>query len=91
VTRTDEETQLLQQFGANVRDLRVRAGITQEVLAERSGLHRTYVGSLERGERNVSLLNIYVLASALGCRPASLFDDGDTSQRTRQSGGNERP
>lgn len=52
-------------FGQRVRERRVQLGLSQEALAERSGLHRTYVGSLERGERNVALLNIVRLAAAL--------------------------
>ncbi len=48
-------------------------GLTQEALAERAGLHRTYVGAIERGERNVSLRNILRLATALDVAPADLF------------------
>lgn len=52
-------------FGRAVRRLRERLGLSQEELADRAGLHRTYVGGIERGERNVSLVNIGRLAHAL--------------------------
>jgi len=61
-------------FGRNLRRARQARGYSQEELAERAGLHRTYVGSVERGERNVSLKNIVALASALQIDPASLFE-----------------
>lgn len=48
-----------------MRSKRLAAGLSQEDLAHRAGLHRTYVGGIERGERNVALLNIYALADAL--------------------------
>jgi transcriptional regulator with XRE-family HTH domain len=52
-------------FGERLRQLRLERGHSQERLAQLAGLHRTYVGSVERGERNISLVNIYVLAVAL--------------------------
>lgn len=56
---------LLVRFGQRVREFRQQKGISQERLAELCGLHRTYVSSVERGERNISLLNIAKLATAL--------------------------
>lgn len=61
------------KFGENVRRLRKRAGFSQEVLADRTGLHRTYIGGIERGERNPSLENIVALADGLGCPIDELF------------------
>ena len=61
------------QFGDRIRTLRQPLGLSQEALAERAGLHRTYVGSIERGERNVSLENIHLLAEALGVPAAALL------------------
>jgi transcriptional regulator with XRE-family HTH domain len=55
-----------QRLAANIRAMRKKLGISQEELADLAGLHRTYVGSIERGERNVSIDNIERLARALG-------------------------
>lgn len=52
-------------FGARLRQERQRVGISQEDLADRAGLHRTYVGAVERGERNISLGSMVTLADAL--------------------------
>ncbi len=61
------------KFGAKVRKLRQARGLSQEAFADVCGLHRTYVGAIERGERNVSLENIEKIAKALGISIASLF------------------
>ncbi|MDQ6945281.1 MAG: helix-turn-helix domain-containing protein [Actinomycetota bacterium] len=63
-------------FGAQVRALRLSRGLSQEDLAEVAGLHRTYISSLERGQRNVSLDNIHVLARALQVSDAELLGGG---------------
>ena len=65
--------EVLTGFGQNVRRIRLKRGLTQEKLAELSGLHTNYIGGIERGERNVSVVNIARLALALTCRMADLF------------------
>jgi transcriptional regulator with XRE-family HTH domain len=71
---TAEERDRLQvTFGAALRDLRVAQGLTIEKLAEAAELHTNYVGSVERGERNISLFNIWRLAVALKVPAADLM------------------
>lgn len=62
-------------FGLKVRMRRFEIDITQEELAERADLHPTYVGSVERGERNIALENIIALARSLSCSPKDLMPD----------------
>lgn len=64
---------LLKRFGERLRDVRRRKGLSQEKLAELAGVHRTFVSSVERGERNISLLNIARLAKALDTTLAKLM------------------
>lgn len=68
----DEDSQALHVFGTRIRRLRQQRGLSQEGLAEASGLHRTYVGSVERGERNISLVNILRLAMTLSADAGEL-------------------
>jgi len=61
------------RFGRAVRKRRQELGLSQEELADRAGIHRTYVGDVERGERNIALQNIEKLAKALDVSISTLF------------------
>lgn len=63
-----------QRFGRRLANLRKKRGWTQEALSLESGLARSYVGGVERGQRNVSLVNICVLADTLSVPPSELMD-----------------
>ncbi|MBB55600.1 MAG: transcriptional regulator [Rhodospirillaceae bacterium] len=60
-------------FGEHLRTLRTQQGMTQESLADKAKLHPTYIGGIERGERNIGIDNIFKIAEALGISPADLF------------------
>lgn len=62
-------------FARNLREIRIKQGLSQEELADIAGLHRTYVGSVERGERNISIDNMERLASALKINIQELLND----------------
>lgn len=66
--------QELSKFGKRVRSLRMTKSLSQEQLAELSGLHRNYIGGIERGERNITLLNILRLSKALEISASELLD-----------------
>ncbi len=67
----------LELFGNRVRALRTQKGLSQEELADLCDLHRTYIGGIERGERNVGLINILIIAKALDVLPGELLRDFD--------------
>lgn len=68
------DTTLLKEFGQKVQKRRKELGISQEELAFRAGFHRTYIGMIERAERNITLSNIKRLANALQTNIKDLFD-----------------
>ena len=65
---------ILIKFGRRVRELRISQGYSQESFAAKCGLDRTYIGGIERGERNVALRNIQVISIALGITISELTD-----------------
>ena len=62
-----------ERFGQRCRELRTIAGLSQEELAERAKLDRSYIGGVERGQRNISLVNIHKIARALKLKPGDFF------------------
>lgn len=66
-------TDVKKQLGQKIKDLCLRAGYSQEELAGKAGLHRTYMSDVERGKRNVSVENIKKIADALGVNPSELL------------------
>lgn len=72
-----EAVDLNQRLGTNLRRYRTAVHLSQEVLAERCGLHRTYIGAIERGERNVTLATLAKIAAALQLDPLDLLAEQD--------------
>ena len=68
-----KSTPTRKQFGKKLRELREKAGLSQEELGFKAGLHRTYIGAIERAEQNVSVDNIHKLARALKIPVKDLF------------------
>jgi transcriptional regulator with XRE-family HTH domain len=75
MSRSRQHPPLREAFAARLRAIRLSKGLSQEKLAELCGLHRTYVGSVERAERNVSIDNIEKLAKALAVEARDLFEE----------------
>ena len=69
------ERDVLIEFGQRVREERVRRNLSQEELAEKAGVHRTYIGMIERAEKNITLRNIQKIAQAFGVSIAFLLED----------------
>ena len=65
---------LIEEFGKRIRQLRTERNLSQEALAELTGFHRTYIGMVERGERNISLSNIGVFAKTFELSVSELFE-----------------
>lgn len=63
------------KLGERIRTFRKQVGWSQEELAEACGLHRTYVGAVERGERNIGLVNIVQIARSLKVKPSDLMEN----------------
>lgn len=61
------------RLGDQLKIVRLKKGLTQEQLAELSGLHRTYIGSVERGERNITVKNLYKILLAMNCSLSDFF------------------
>lgn len=66
---------ILVKFGKKVRELRLKIGLSQEELAARADVHRTYIGMIERAEKNITLVNIEKIARALKINIKDLFDE----------------
>lgn len=73
-TPTEKDPELI-AFGKRLLALREAAGLTQEALAHNAGLHWTYIGQVERGERNLSYKNVLKIAHGLSVEPARLVQD----------------
>lgn len=76
MNRDDKE--FLQRLGDRIRERRTAQNLTQAALAELCGLHRTFIGSVERGERNVAVLSLRKIATALRVTPAELLTETGT-------------
>jgi transcriptional regulator with XRE-family HTH domain len=76
---------ILNIIGSNIKYYRTVLGLSQEKLAEFAGLHRTYIGAVERGERNISAKNIAKIAEVLGVEPYLLMKKESRRKKSRQA------
>ncbi len=72
---TSNNENIQKKFGSRLRQIRQNMGLSQEELGHLSNLDRSYVGGVERGERNISLVNIHKIADALNISPKEFFND----------------
>lgn len=72
---TNYTKEINRSFGLCLFIMRSKSGLSQDSLAEKTGLHRTYIGSVERGERNLCLKNIIVICKVLKCTPNDLMNE----------------
>ncbi len=72
---------IVKVFGANLRKYRLALGLSQEQFAEKCGLHRTYISTVERYQRNISIENIQRIADALGLEPYKLLIDDNEEDK----------
>ena len=77
---SQKKRSILQLFGSRVRELRLRHGWTQEDLGEKAGRHWTYIGGIERGERNITLRVVEDIARALGVKVHILFNSSQEGE-----------
>ena len=71
----DKQKEILIKFGLRVKQLRKERNLSQEELSFRANLHRTYIGMIERAEKNITLINIEKIANALNVNVKELFND----------------
>jgi transcriptional regulator with XRE-family HTH domain len=74
-------------FGEKVRFMRMSKGLSQEELGHQCGLHRTYIGQIERAEKNISLQNIYKIANTFDIEIKELFEFGDIYKENANNNG----
>jgi transcriptional regulator with XRE-family HTH domain len=79
-----QEIEFLRSLGFRIRERRTERNLTQAELADRCGLHRTFIGSVERGERNLSILNLRIIANTLRLPLGELFADADQQASRKQ-------
>lgn len=72
-----DDRAFFQRLGDRVRERRLATNLTQAQLAEQCGLHRTFIGSVERGERNLALISLRKIAKALRTTPAELLNESE--------------